>query len=613
MLIMNNGTVPVRTLKEYLSQDRTLSIPLWQREYVWEATDSGQVGVLLEDLREFLNKPEKNYLIGSVILFAPPEKPGQNFIIDGQQRTLTFLLFLMCARKYMRTHNLVSQNNDKHHQLVVDIKNCLTTLPEEYSPRVKMSQAHANEILEEIWHWSNASAGVAEDFFEKTDKHTTTQQNLAAVVKYIYETQFEKQGWIDKEKFVNAIETIMNSVRFVELTLDNEREAISVFDHINDRGLGLSGADLIKNRIFQNVESEEDFGIISVSWNGMCRTLRNSTVTRLHDPKYLLRALAWTQSEGKKITYDKLAEFWGERLKNSATKSTDMAQDFDTDAVYLTNYSDLKHDVHGKFDELYMAKHLRSVQHYPLLLAIRNYSDPKVFKRVIKQVSNRTVFYVLAQERTQEFETIIPKWASDLDKLGSNATIDKVDEIYAKQALIKDSDFDKLYAEICGWNYEIVSDRVKIRGVLSHLSWLMDGYLGKLNADTTEYFRTRKRKNEKFGWDIDHVLPKSKGSQSEFVNGIGNLVLLFPQDNRGLQDKMPQEKKTTYNQHPIYLTKTMSGLNELDQGDQKKINKLLSEAGISSLDWDIKDWTDASMVARTKFYFDLLKHDLTTY
>ena len=76
---------------------------------------------------------------------------------------------------------------------------------------------------------------------------------------------------------------------------------------------------------------------------------------------------------------------------------------------------------------------------------------------------------------------------------------------------------------------------------------------------------------------------------------------------------MPQEKKTTYTQHPIYLTKTMSGLNELDQGDQKKINKLLSEAGITNLDWDIKGWTDASMVARARFYFDLLKHDLTSY
>ena len=34
---------------------------------------------------------------------------------------------------------------------------------------------------------------------------------------------------------------------------------------------------------------------------------------------------------------------------------------------------------------------------------------------------------------------------------------------------------------------------------------------------------------------------------------------------------------------------------------------------IHNLDWDIKGWTDASMVARARFYFDLLKHDLTSY
>ncbi|NDB85953.1 MAG: hypothetical protein EB127_25125, partial [Alphaproteobacteria bacterium] len=76
----------------------------------------------------------------------------------------------------------------------------------------------------------------------------------------------------------------------------------------------------------------------------------------------------------------------------SANKATDMAQDFDTDAVYLTNYSDLKHDVHGRFDELYMAKHLRSVQHYPLLLAIRNYSDPKVFNPSIRRLMIQSIW-----------------------------------------------------------------------------------------------------------------------------------------------------------------------------------------------------------------------------
>lgn len=613
MLLMDKGTVPVRSLKEYLSQDRTLSIPLWQREYVWEANDSGQVGVLLEDLREFLEKDEKNYLIGSVILCRSAQKPGEDLIIDGQQRTLTFLLFLMCARKYIRTHGLISKNNDKHNQLMVDIRNCLTTSQDEYAPRVRMNQARANEILEEIWLWSNASEGVGEDFFQNTDKHTTTQQNLAAVVKYIYETQFEKQGWINQDKFVNAIETIMNCVRFVELTLDNQTEAISVFDHINDRGLGLSGADLIKNRIFQNVESEDDFGLISASWNGMCQTLNKSTITRLHDPKYLLRALSWTISSGKKITYEKLAGFWTDYLKDSKTKPTDFAQDFENDAIYLANYSELKHDLHGKFEELYLAKHLKSVQHYPLLLAIRKYTDPKVFRRVVKQIHNRTSFYVLAQERTQEFEKIIPKWASELNKLGSNATVDKVDAIYLKEALLKDSDFDKLETEMMSWNYEIASDRVKIRSVLSHLSWYMDSYLGKLNGDTPEYFKTRKKKGEKFGWDIDHVLPKSKGGSSEFVNGIGNLVLLFPQDNRGLQDKMPNEKKKTYSQHPIYLTKTISGIDNLDDGDQKKINKLIKEAGIKEIDWDIQDWSDEGIMSRAKFYFELLKHDLTSY
>lgn len=610
---MEKGTVPVRNLKEYLSQDRSLSIPLWQREYVWEANDSGQVGVLLEDLREFLEKGEKNYLIGSVILCRSPQKPGEDLIIDGQQRTLTFLLFLMCARKYIRTHGLISKNNDKHNQLMVDIRNCLTTSQDEYTPRVRMNQARANEILEEIWLWSNASEGVGEDFFENTDKHTTTQQNLAAVVKYIYETQFEKQGWINQDKFVSGIETIMNCVRFVELTLDNQTEAISVFDHINDRGLGLSGADLIKNRIFQNVESEDDFGLISASWNGMCQTLNKSTITRLHDPKYLLRALSWTLSSGKKITYEKLAGFWTDYLKDSKVKPTDFAQDFENDAIYLANYSELRHDLHGKFEELYLTKHLKSVQHYPLLLAIRKYTDPKVFRRVVKQIHNRTSFYVLAQERTQEFEKIIPKWASELNKLGSSATVDKVDAIYLKEALLKDSDFDKLQTEMMSWNYEIASDRVKIRSVLSHLSWYMDLYLGKLNGETPEYFKTRKKKGEKFGWDIDHVLPKSKGASSEFVNGIGNLVLLFPQDNRGLQDKMPNEKKKTYLQHPIYLTKTVSGIDGLDDGDQKKINKLLKEAGIKELELDIQDWSDEGISNRAQFYFDLLKHDLTSY
>ena len=612
MLETKNSTVPVKTLREYLSGEFELAVPVWQREYAWEANDGGQVGELLRDLFEFVESKNEEYLIGSVILCKDQKNPHRRLIIDGQQRTMTFLLFLMCARKFIKTHNLLKANSDKHNRLAIEIRNCLSRSQDDYPPRVSMNQANANKILEELWLWSNANEGVAEDFFYKADTQTETQKNLLLVTKYIYSLQFEKEGWVKKEDFIDVIDRLLKGVKFVELTLDTQSEAISVFDHINDRGLSLTSADLIKNRIFQKVEDDE-FSLISESWLNMSKTLNKCDIRRLHDPKYLLRALAWTQSEGKKVTYDGLTDFWTIYLGKPDNKATEFALDLEVDAGYLTRYAALEHDLHKSLPELYMAKHLKSVQHYPLLLAIRHYQNEKVFRRVVKQIHNRTTYYVLAQERTQAFETIIPRWASKLYALGPNATVEQVDKIYSEEALLTAANLDVLKTEMLSWNYDNASDRVKIRAVLSHLSWLVDRYLGKDQVAVNEYFRTRKAKKEKFGWDVDHVLPSNKAGKETIFQTIGNLVLLYPQDNRGLKDVEPSAKKTPYLQHPIYLTKTASGVEELAEGDLKKLQKYFEECGIKSFDWDITNWKKESVDSRSQFYFDLLKHDLTTF
>jgi hypothetical protein len=612
MLQIKDSAVPVKTLREYLSGEFELSVPQWQREYAWEAHDSGQVGELLTDLRDFVISDSKEYLIGSIILCNVSENQKQRYIIDGQQRTMTFLLFLMCARKFMKTKGIIKPNSDMHNRLATDVRNCLSRSIEDYEPRVSMNQANANKILEEIWHWSNANEGVAEDFFHKADTQTETQKNLVSVTKYIFNSQFENEGWIDKDKFIEAVDKILNCVKFVELTLDTQTEAISVFDHINDRGLSLTSADLIKNRIFQKV-NDDDFALISQSWQEMSVTLNKCDIRRLHDPKFLLRALAWTQSSGKKITYDGLTEFWTKYLEDSSNSPSDFAMDLATDAEHLRQYSALSHDIHGYLPELFLAKHLKSVQHYPLLLSIRRFSNEKVFKRAIKQIHNRTAFYVLAQERTQTFESIVPQWATELYGLGADASLEKVDKAYSAKALLTGADFEKLKAEMFSWRYDVPSDRVKIRAVLSHLSWMLDEYLSKNKDSVSEYFRTRKGKKEKFGWDIDHILPSSKAGKQDAYHSIGNLVLLYPQDNRSLQAAEPSKKKTPYLQHPIYLTKTASGLDGLADEDRKKLMKLFTEAGITSFDWNLDSWDEKSVQARAEFYFALLKHDLTSF
>ncbi len=613
MLITEKSAVPVKSLYEYLTSERTLVIPPWQREYAWEANDSGQVGQLLADLREFVESPLTDYLIGSVIICRLENDRSKDLVIDGQQRTLTFLLLLMCARKYIRTHSLIDNHNDQHSKLVIDLKNCLSSVQEEYKHRVSMNQANANKILEELWHWSNANPGVAEEFLYKADTQTQTQKNLVSVAKFIYTNQFEKEGWVNKETFIPAITKLLSGVKFVELMLDNQPEAISVFDHINDRGLNLTSADIIKNRIFQSVDNDEDFTLISESWQRMSSTLNKAAISRLYDPKYLLRALAWTRSEGKKITYDGLTDFWKKIIDSKEVKAIDFAQDLETDSVFLRKYSEQTHDQHGFLPELQFAFHLKSVQHYPLLLAIRNYQDPKVFKRVIKQIHNRTTFYVLAQERTQSFETIIPRWASALFDLGPKATIQEVDKIYTTVAPLSESDFDKLNAEFMGWNYDSASDRVKIRGVLSHLSWLMDSFLNKPQGEVKEYFKTRKAKGDQFGWDIDHIFPSKLAKNDPSYQSIGNLVLLYPQDNRGLKDVHPSEKKKPYLQHPLALTRTAAGISNLADTDLKKLESLFSDAQANDLNWNLSTWDEKSVAMRANFYFALLKHDLTTF
>ncbi len=614
-LTSKNSCVPVRNLKEYFTQARTLRIPDWQREYSWKSTNSGQVGILLDDLKDFYESPDTEYLIGSLILCEDERNSSHKLLIDGQQRTLTFILFLMCARKFIRNKKLNIQDNEAHSEVVTGIRSCLSADKEEYLPKIYMNQENANEILELLYHWSSANDGVADEVFYDADTQTPTATNLVAAAKYIYTECFEKNRWVAKENFVEALGKILSSVRFVELELSSEDEAISVYDHINDRGLSLTSADLIKNRIFQSVDSSQ-FAEISLYWGDMSRTLNGCEVTRLKDPKFLLRALATAESD-QKITYKKLTDFWGKHLKSPEVNPIDFALDLSLGAEFIKNYSDVfKHDTHGYLPELCFPYSLSSVQQYPLLLAVRNIEDRKVFKRVVKQIANRTAYYTLAGERTQEFESMVPKWAHALKKRGPRISMDEVNLIYCDPdigAEISKEGFNRLRSTIKEWNYQSAGDRAKIRSLLAQLSWLTDKSVGKHPVESIdEYFRAKGR-GEKQGWDIDHVLPTGKKSKDPILNGLGNLVLLFPTDNRSAQDAKPLMKKKMYEQNPLNLTKSLTSMDNVIEKDRSKILNLFAEAGVSDCTWSLETWDKDSIESRFELYFALIKYDLSTF
>lgn len=621
---MTETKVVLRNLEEYLTQNRVIRIPPWQREYGWKPTENGQVGVLLSDMKEFIDSNESEYLIGSVILCPDPEQAGRFLLIDGQQRSLTFLIFLMAARKYIKNENLGVEDGHNLSSVIGELKNCISAAKDEYSERIYMNQDDANKILESLYLWSTASDEVGDDVLFNADKQTLTQQNLVNVAKFIYNDYFKKEKWVPKgdNQFLSAISKVLHAIRFVELQLGSQDEAITVYDHINDRGLPLSSADIIKNRIFQHV-NENQFAEVSTQWIIMTKTLSSIGIGSIRDPKFLLRSLA-TAEKGQKVTYPSLTLIFGKKLdpknKEEGVKREDpigFAYDLAEAAAHLKNFGEhRRHDKHGELPALAFPQELNSIQQYPILMAARNIQDEKVFRRIVKQIANRTAFYTLSSERTQDFESLVPKWAHGIEKAGSKITVQKADEIYMQAANITPEGFSRLESVLRELNYKSSGDRAKIRAILAHLSWILDEKMGKHPTPNTgiyDYFLAKKQQNGPAIWHIDHIQPSVGAGKDSPLHGLGNLTLMYPTDNMALGSARPSAKVIHYAQNPIYLTKSLTDMSQLIAKEKNKIELHFTDAGVKSIKWNLQNWDQKSIDARFDLYFALLKNDLTSY
>jgi hypothetical protein len=619
--------------------DRLLVVPPWQREYVWSPAEEGEVGVLLSDLRDFVNGSEVDYLMGSVLL-SHGAKPNERLIIDGQQRTLTYSILIMAVLKHVQnqresTHHLGSPDeNTAEDRVLVDMRSAISADDSMYVPRVSMPHSRANDMLQSIFAWSKVADGEASNLFtEEKDHWTQTQRNLIDVASWIYEKQLKTEAWLPNKLLLKSMKKIMNGVKFLQITLHGQQEAIAIFDRINSRGALLDSGDLIKNRIFQTVEDDESFDQISSSWLQMNESLAKCSLKRMREPKFLLRALALadqdlqehasaekdepaTKFSAPKITYEKLTNYWGERLdpgresgnRDKKLSPFDFSDELVTASQWLHSFSIEKTPAEKPLSELYFSRYLNSVQHYPMLLAARNLKDFDVLNYLTRQVHSRTAFYLLSEERTQDFESLVPIWTALISKAGANATKEDLKDIFEKYVKVSEDSMNLLMEQMRNWTYTS-TDKKKIRAVLSQLTRLVDVSGGKEDKDSpVSYFSTRKDSNQE-SWDIDHILPKKNAPRDAELHKIGNLVLLKAKHNSLKRADKPIEKKDVYRGSHLLLTQNLVSITV--NTERARVEKLFERAGVLDTSWDLSTWDLNSMKKRADMYCSLLRLHLT--
>lgn len=101
-LVMRNDIQPsLQTVEQYFSKSE-FYIPSYQRPYAWQVAQCDQ---LIEDINQHMENFDKdsqdNYFFGAVLIAQESGEDHDVTLIDGQQRTTTFMLLL---KTWIRTY-----------------------------------------------------------------------------------------------------------------------------------------------------------------------------------------------------------------------------------------------------------------------------------------------------------------------------------------------------------------------------------------------------------------------------------------------------------------------------------------------------------------------------
>lgn len=209
-------------------------IPEYQRSYVWD-TDS--INDLLDDLYfAFLNKPESEYFLGSLVLRRTNEAAYEEYeVLDGQQRLTTLLLLLAVIRDITQDKELQEASHERIYQKAKKYKG----VPERTRIVYRIRDAVESFLTEFVL--TPGGTQQTQQLKEKSAGRNISIANMANAILAMQEFFADKN---DLEEFSTFFP--MKSI-FIYVSTESREDAFRLFTILNNRGIPLTNADILKS------------------------------------------------------------------------------------------------------------------------------------------------------------------------------------------------------------------------------------------------------------------------------------------------------------------------------------------------------------------------------
>ena len=226
--------------------DALYKIPQYQRPYKWE---DEQVDKLWEDLSEAFENDEENYFLGSIITAKPRDDKKSAYIdvVDGQQR-LTTLMILFCVIRDLYPD--INAGNAEENPFAVDIDTISSSISLfGKSKRLKLftHRQHQSDFESLILNNNTNDLKKPYKYQVRTDEEPKYKFINTAV---IFREKFLSLG---KSRSGEFIDYLFNKVMIIRIDCKNTEFAIKLFQVLNDRGMDLTAADLIKSFLLEKL------------------------------------------------------------------------------------------------------------------------------------------------------------------------------------------------------------------------------------------------------------------------------------------------------------------------------------------------------------------------
>lgn len=572
---------------------KSYAVPDFQRGYAWKAE---QVTQLLEDIQTFIESNSPVYLLGQVIV-SSGRTPEDFILVDGQQRVTTLQLLLIALHKrFSLLPNLYANASLQF------LANRLVGVIMRENPgsssdplRAKVTVAAEGIPLVEAYLHSRELPPI----------NGWTRENI----KEAYDTinAYIDDEWPNVELIPELYQKIVNRIFLVRLELPDIEMAVDTFEKINNRGLGLNSADLIKNVIFQKVNDDDFQERVSADWDAANATLYLCKTGRIRNIEYLLRALLFAVRGGP-ISTRMIRDAWREDLQ-TASEAIAFARSLPIEANYLRAIDQGK-TPRGEDTRAHQgARYFGSVQNYPILLAAAHLSRES-FEMLGRFVDDRTVISLLAKERPQDFERFVPRWCHAVKQLDVHASYEEIKAACAPAYEQIDQLLAFVRVNMLSLRTRRSTDKKRIRYLLARVSRKIqiDSAVPAVpELEAILYASAATRGVTKLGYDIEHINPISIYSSNPLTDSIGNLVLAHPGDQRDARDREPVEKAEVYRTSNLVLTQSLCPADTLvSSPSQRIIVRRIQESAPPYL----HNWTDEAIQARAELYFNIFVSDI---